>query len=163
MNSSPEDFNDLRRLLALKRHEQPPPGYFRYLPNQIISRIEREERAAQSTWWQWFAAKFDAKPVFACTYGFAVSALLVMGFRLSQILGNESGASLGSEGSMLAAATADPVPVVPGAFAQTTLNPHVGLVSYSQSGPAIQESGRRFSAFNSRASLFQKANFIVTP
>lgn len=51
----PEDLERLRRLLALKRHETPPPGYFRNFSRQVIQRIEAEDQAsANSGWRSWF-------------------------------------------------------------------------------------------------------------
>ena len=48
MNTPPEnEFQDLRRLLALKRHEQPPPGYFNNLHRDIIAQL-KAERAPQT-------------------------------------------------------------------------------------------------------------------
>ena len=87
MNSSPDDFQDLKRLLALKRHEQPPPGYFTYLPDKIQLKIEREAEAdlsRYSTWWEWIVRKIDAQPVLAGAYAFAISGLMLMGFKVSQ-------------------------------------------------------------------------------
>jgi hypothetical protein len=48
----PEDFAELRRLLALKRHETPPPGYFSGFSDRVIARIEREDRNRPQPWWQ---------------------------------------------------------------------------------------------------------------
>lgn len=91
MNSSPDDFKDLRRLLALKKHEQPPPGYFSYLPDKIQLRIEREDLSEYSTWWEWFVRKLDAQPVLAGAYAFAISGLMLMGFKVSHDLQHEAG------------------------------------------------------------------------
>jgi len=112
MNSSPEDFKDLRRLLALKRHEQPPPGYFSYLPDKIQIRIEREDLSEHSTWWEWLVKKLDAQPVLAGAYAFAISGLMLMGFKVSQDLQQEAG----SEGLLLN--TLDPNAVQPSAALQ---------------------------------------------
>jgi hypothetical protein len=40
MNAGPENFERLRRLLVLKRYEQPPQGYFVEFPSRVIARIE---------------------------------------------------------------------------------------------------------------------------
>jgi len=93
MSSSPDDFRDLRRLLALKRHEEPPPGYFKYLPDKILVKIERDDLSEHSTWWEWMVEKFDARPVLAGAYAFAISGLMLLGFKLSQDLQHESGST----------------------------------------------------------------------
>src|SRR5688572_13560439 len=113
MNSSPDDFKDLRRLLALKRHEQPPPGYFSYLPDKVMMRIERDDLSEYSTWWEWLVRKLDAQPVLAGAYAFAISGLMLLGFKLSQDLQHEANAEAGLLGNAI-----DPTTLQPGAAIQ---------------------------------------------
>ena len=40
MSPDPENFETLRRLLVLKRFEQPPPGYFHHFAPRVIARIK---------------------------------------------------------------------------------------------------------------------------
>jgi hypothetical protein len=107
-HSDPEDFEQLRKLLALKRSEVPPPGYFETLPRKVMTRVEMTELGIYSTWWEWVVARFDAKPVLACAYGFAVSGLLLLGFRLSQQFEREVSTGPVQDGGWLAA-TPDPL------------------------------------------------------
>ena len=65
---SSQDFEDLQRLLALKRHEQPPPGYFERFPNRVLTRIEQAEAVVDLPWWRSLWSDFRAKPVLASAY-----------------------------------------------------------------------------------------------
>jgi hypothetical protein len=71
MNSDPNDFEALRKLIALKRHEQPPPGYFNRLPDRIAARLERGE--GQLGFWERVLGSFTFRPAFV--YGFSMAAL----------------------------------------------------------------------------------------
>src|SRR6266404_6801895 len=97
MNSEQEDFEELRRLLAIKRHEQPPPGYFHEFSRQVIIRIRAGEKTAaesvferfiaQAPWLQRLWAGFEAKPILAGAFGVGVCGLLVIGLVSSERIG----------------------------------------------------------------------------
>ena len=127
MNSSPEDFQDLRNLLALKRHEQPPPGYFRSLPDKIAMRLEREDLSEYSTWWEWLVKKLDARPVLAGAYAFAISGLMLLGFKVSQDVQTETAA-----GSGWLATTIDPYTLEPSPRIQSVFGNPAELLYFSE-------------------------------
>jgi hypothetical protein len=83
MNPDSEDFDSLRQLLALKRHEVPPPGYFDRLSRDVMARIKAGEQGGQVgadfSWFQRLLSMFDVKPVFAGAFGTAVCAFLISG------------------------------------------------------------------------------------
>src|SRR5262245_49148622 len=80
MNSDPENFEPLRRLLALKRHEQPPPGYFRDLSGRVLARIEAGDSGqSEGSWLQRFWAALEGKPIVAGAFGVAICAMLITG------------------------------------------------------------------------------------
>ena len=88
MNQDSENFDSLRQLLALKRHEVPPPGYFDRLPRDIMARIKAgdtgNELGADLSWFQRFLNVFDVKPIFAGAFGTAVCAFLISGVITSE-------------------------------------------------------------------------------
>ena len=89
MNENQPNFESLRRLLALKRHETPPPGFFDTFSKRIIARIRAgeaetpaslsERLSDQVPWLLKFLQAFEAKPVFAGAYAFALCLLLIAG------------------------------------------------------------------------------------
>ncbi len=91
MNPSTEEFDRLRKLLALKRREQPPPGYFDHFSDKIMARIEAE--GLRNSWWQRLLPEWEAKPVLACAYGLVVMGLLAIGVGVSQSLDTEEAAA----------------------------------------------------------------------
>jgi len=88
MNESENNFNDLKKLLKLKRHEVPPPGFFNQFSDGVIGRIrEGEARSAGSLadklndsapWLVSFLRIFEAKP--GVIGGFATSLCLLLLF-----------------------------------------------------------------------------------
>jgi len=91
MNPDSENFDSLRQLLALKRHEVPPPGYFDRFSRDVMARIKSgdtgDEIGARQSWFSRFLRVFDVKPVFAGAFGTAVCAFLISGVISSESTG----------------------------------------------------------------------------
>jgi hypothetical protein len=93
MSEDTENFEQLRRLLVLKRYEQPPPRYFNDFSAQVIRRIkagERGERAdiferlfEEAPWLQRIWAAFETKPILAGVLGMAMCGFLIGGMLYS--------------------------------------------------------------------------------
>jgi hypothetical protein len=93
MSPIPDDFEQLRRLLALKLHEQPPPGYFHGFSRQVIVRIKAGELGdpVEAAGWSFSGGSFlqriwatlDARPVLAGAFGVAVCGFFVVGALMS--------------------------------------------------------------------------------
>jgi hypothetical protein len=89
MNESKPNFESLRRLLVLKRHETPPPGYFNNFSRQVIARIRAGEAEASASlpnhvfgsmpWFIRLLQSLESKPVFAGGFATALCGLLLFG------------------------------------------------------------------------------------
>ncbi|MGD0744909.1 MAG: hypothetical protein ABSA45_07125 [Verrucomicrobiota bacterium] len=84
MNASENNFESLRRLMALKRHEIPPPGYFNSFSGQVMFRIRAGETAgswelAGPSWLMKILQVFEAKPVYIGSFASMLCLLLLLG------------------------------------------------------------------------------------
>ena len=88
MNQDDQDFAALRRLMVLKRYEQPPPGYFNTFSSQVVARIEARDGARDGVfqrllwgagWLRRLWDKLETEPITAKAFGAAVCALFVVG------------------------------------------------------------------------------------
>ena len=95
MNPQPEDFERLQKLLALKRHEQPPPGYFEKLSSRIADQIAHEKELQLLPWWRRFALNFEFKPAFVCAAGVVLCGLFSAGVITALQVDPATGASNG--------------------------------------------------------------------
>lgn len=77
-----EEFARLRQLLALKRHEQPPPGYFQNFSHQVMARINAVEGDAESAWLLRLWNYLNARPMFSGLAAAGVCGVLVGGLML---------------------------------------------------------------------------------
>jgi len=79
MNPEPENFESLRRLIKLKRYEQPPPRYFKDFSSQVIARINKEQTTPSlvTSWLDRFSEIFQARPALSGVLGASVCVLLL--------------------------------------------------------------------------------------
>jgi hypothetical protein len=74
MNPDNEKHEALRKLIALKRHEQPPPEYLHQLSDSIITRIERGE--GRLNLWDRLSGNFSLRPSLVYAFGLTVCGAL---------------------------------------------------------------------------------------
>ncbi|HEY5232385.1 MAG TPA: hypothetical protein VIK35_02470 [Verrucomicrobiae bacterium] len=89
MNENENNLDSLRRLLAFKKRETPPPGYFDNFSTQVVNRIRaggshgrtkaREEFFSEAPWLLKFLQIFEARPAFASAFAGALCLVLVLG------------------------------------------------------------------------------------
>jgi hypothetical protein len=79
METSPENFDALQKLLRLKRYEQPHPRYFNDFSSRVLARIEAGEARAATHWWERFG--IDLRPVL--TLGVGAAACLALFFSVA--------------------------------------------------------------------------------
>ena len=85
MNENKNNFDSLRRLLALKRHETPPPGYFENFSRDVMASIRAGENSrtanvsSQLPWLFRLLSTFEVKPAFAGSFASMLCLLLLLG------------------------------------------------------------------------------------
>src|SRR6185437_12545452 len=89
MSTAPEEFEKLQKLLKLKRHEQPPPGYFNNFSTRVINGIDRQaqkeyQRYGEAAWLFRLLGTLETNPIAAGVFGMSLCGLLVAGIAYSQ-------------------------------------------------------------------------------
>jgi len=97
MNSEQPNETEVQRILALKRHEQPPPAFFHGFSEKVIDRIQTDGPAPRPTLRQRLSVEFYGVPIYICAVGLAVCGLLVIGLIGSLRVGPAQRAADGSE------------------------------------------------------------------
>lgn len=91
MEPPEENFEQLRKLLELKRRETPPPGYFEDFSSNLIARIQAEDDRPAAVWWRRFFPGFDTSPIMVGAYGVIVASLVIVGVQMAGRAGNPDG------------------------------------------------------------------------
>jgi hypothetical protein len=94
MNEHENNFDNVRRLLKLKRHEVPPPGYFNHFSDQVISRIRAgkatdgqtmiERLQVQAPWLGNLLSLFETKPGVVGAFATSLCLLLAVSVMVSE-------------------------------------------------------------------------------
>lgn len=132
MHRKPDDFEALRRLLTIKRHEVAPPGYFHRFADKVIARIEAQElRAATFSWRRWFADLLVRPLVSGAALLVAVFAIGSWALVQTQFVGPEarSTAASGSPAAIHPFAMRPAIqPVAHAAILPSSVSPVVGAL-----------------------------------
>jgi hypothetical protein len=80
----------VEKIIALKRYERPPPGYFHLLPGRIIHRIEQGE--GRAGFWETWSLVFRVRPALAYALGLTVCGALTAGLFFSPAMEQPAGA-----------------------------------------------------------------------
>jgi hypothetical protein len=156
MTPETKNFDALRRLLKLKRCEQPPPGYFNDFSRQVVAQIkaaanqDREPLLDRLSWevpWlQHLLEAFQAKPALAVTFGAAVCALLVGGVIYSESMEYKPVAlpTISADANQ-----ATPAPITPAAFGLSEPSERMLAATGTNDSlnPTIQPGGSLFDQF----------------
>jgi hypothetical protein len=79
MSENENNFEALRRLLTLKQHEVPPPGYFENFSSRVVGRIRAEEAAPRIPWLLRFLQRFERQPAYPVMLASSMCMLLLYG------------------------------------------------------------------------------------
>lgn len=151
MNDS-QNFEQLQRLLKLKRYEQPPPGFFNRFPGEVLSRIRAGEAQSadvftrlfdEAPWLQRFWRTFETNPLLGGAFGAAVCALMISGILYSGNIDQPSSGAPMASGLGTAFASATPTVFVRAEETQliSSTNPIVpqGNSFLSQFGASVEQ------------------------
>jgi len=171
MERDEQNFESLRRLLALKRHEVPPPGYFDNFSCEVITRIKAgehleapglvEKLSWEATWFGRLWTALEARPAMAGLCGVAVCGLLVSGLVFSESKGDSSAGIavfMAPEVGAGLKLAADPPPVSP------VVAPFGTKTAPSSTGGLMPASAEPGSLFNLRPALdVQPSSHSIQP
>jgi hypothetical protein len=79
MKSSDKTYDEIQKALALKRHEKPPPRFFRGFSSEVIDRLNTPEPPRPLTWRERLGLGEDPKPVLLCALGILLCVALGTG------------------------------------------------------------------------------------
>jgi hypothetical protein len=169
MNPSESNFDELKRLLKLKRHEVPPPGYFEQFSAKVLFRIRTGEAGGSHTlaekleveapWLLRVLQIFETKPGLVGAFATSLCLLLMLG-----VLASDHPDSISKDG-ILAGLPAESQETdvtslsAPTTAAATTLA--IADAAASESGIAV--STNLVTSLRPTATLFGQQNPLFQP
>lgn len=147
MEPPEENFEQLRKLLELKRHETPPPGYFEDFSSNLIARIQAEDARPAPAWWRRFIPSLDTSPVMVGAYGVIVASLVIVGVQMAGNAGSSDGmtsdpAFAGTEPGEPNGLAVRPASIQPAAQADAMIiaEPRPGMAAVAEEAEALARS-----------------------
>jgi hypothetical protein len=149
MHTEPDDFRELRKLMALKRHESPPPGYFNRFSAKVVARLEAQRiHDAVPVWRRWLSELVE-RPALTGVYALLFGGLGMVALGLVQ--------TPMTEGLPPTEAWAGPASIEPFVFREVAVQPvsHAAIQPSSVS-PVVWPAGSPFAQYGLRA---ERASF----
>jgi hypothetical protein len=149
ISDNENDFEALRRLLALKRHEIPPPGYFENFSDNVIARIQAGEDVRELPWLLRLLHVFETRPAYPMAFASSLCLFLLFGIvSVQQTPGVATGFAQNSFGT--------------GVNANASERDNGQLMAFASTNSPVNFSGNA-SLFNSQPSpYFQQASYSLT-
>ena len=144
MTYSSDEFEKLQRLIVLKRHEQPPPGYFDRFADRVMARLEAEGARQNPTWWQQWWEALTAPPAAVLSAAALVLGIGTLGLLLLQSLELESDGSLMAGRSSVAVGSAPTAAITPVAALKGSPPTMVATAPVSSFSPVLGEGAPPF-------------------
>ena len=165
MSDSKNDFQELKRLLKLKQHEVPPPGYFNHFSGDVMARIRAGESAGPETALERIQSGspflatvlrlFEAKPGLIG----AMATSLCLLFLIGVVLADRSDEPTGASGGQLSIQSPSSAPDSSPMLASAPLEPaESGIYVSTNPVSSLQPSASLFGS--PQNPLFQPAAFM---
>jgi hypothetical protein len=173
MNEKDQNFDQLKRLLKLKQHEVPPPGYFNNFSSDVISRIRAGEVGGRQTfldglrsgnpWFASFKEIFETRPGLIGGFAASLCLLLVFGVIFAEHSEQTSPDMFAISGTSTLPATSEATSVAPlstPTLASVSLPASVptGIVASTNPVTSLQPVATMFGQPGA-STLFQPASF----
>lgn len=92
MQPPDNEFRLLKKLLNLKRHENPPPGYFENFSGKVVARIRAAEESRQpdASYWRWLLRGLEWRNALVGLYACSFIGLVAGGIYFGSKAGREN-------------------------------------------------------------------------
>ncbi len=168
MNETEHNFEELKRLLKLKRHEVPPPGYFNNFSGEVVSRIRAGEAGGSQNlierlqrdapWLANFLQVFETRPGLIGGLAASLCLLLVLSVIFSD-RPDAASTNLLAVSDPAAAGAGSPVASMAGP-ALLPASDSTGIVASTNPVTSLQPTATLFGQAGA-SPLFQPAGFMT--
>jgi hypothetical protein len=169
MNPSESNFDELKRLLKLKRHEVPPPGYFEQFSANVLFRIRTDESDGshnltkkledEAPWLVRVLQIFETRPGLVGAFAISLCLLLMLG-----VLASDHTDSISKDG-ILAGVSAESQETAMASLSTPTMAvaSTVAIADAAANESGIAVSTNLVTSLQPTATLFGQQNPLFQP